>query len=290
MTLNGESLWQAIWIGVREWWRQLRRQPRRKLLSWYDYRWLVLVLVCGCSTLDPDPFPMPVQDGTVNSTPHGMGLRLGNKQQMRLHQAGVQTPAGWTRPPWINNSGYLTPVQDQGQTPRCTAYALEYLLKAACWRATGTWPAQDLHTPIYGEAWRLDGSGGDGVSLEAALQACTNLDLGIGRFRIRTMPVWDPEHVPYAIHQYGGVLGALNITTAWTQYCRGQIPIAGQYVGPHAQILVGYDDQARTVYGVNSWGRLWGRGGFWEMTQDEFSTEYAYGYVVRITFDTPGDM
>ena len=246
---------------------------------------LIIVLLTGCNTKpQANPFRLPFNDTPARTNKYGMGL-IKSERTLRLKTAGVTTPKDWTRPPWINNAGYFMPITDQGQTPTCTAYALEYLVKGSYWRHTGQWPDQNLHTKIYMAANRLDGDNKDGASLESAMSVLTNLDLGLGKITIQVIPVWDPDDVPYAIHRYGAVFSAMEITDQWERYHSGLLPHSRNYIGPHAQIIVGYDDQRNTMFGVNSWGQLWGRQGFWEMSASTFTVEYAYGYAIRITFD-----
>ena len=246
---------------------------------------LLLLFLAGCTTQPVNPFPQPACQETLQSTMkvhRGTGVRVPSRTALRALQ-GLQTPSQWTRPPWISNAGYFVPVSDQGQTSECCAFAIEYLIKAQAWRVHGVWPPYDLHTPIYRGAKLLDGDLGDGTTLEHVIEAATNQPLPIA-FSLTAVPVTGGDDVPYAVHQYGAVLSALKITDLWETYRgNGVIGISQNIIGSHAQVILGYSDQNGTVYGVTSWGVMWGRCGFWEMSMMEFRLEYVYGYALKVT-------
>lgn len=248
----------------------------------------ILFLLTGCSIVPSNPFPRDIDATTGSYQPRvrSTGLRA-PPPVLALTLRGtprLEAPRGWTRPPWVNNAGYFVPVQDQGETPMCTAYAMEYILKAAYWRQYGVWPAHNLHTPLYTESKRLEGDNEPGTSFESMFQACTNIPLLVGRFNIMVSRVESGDDVAYAIHQTGTVLSALEITDAWWNYRGGIMAIRNGNGCLHAQVVVGYDDNRRTVYGLNSWGADWGNQGFWTQSTGEFRLEYKYGYAVRVRF------
>jgi hypothetical protein len=50
----------------------------------------------------------------------------------------------------------------------------------------------------------------------------------------------------------------------------------------HAAVVIGYDDQVRTVEILNSFGNTWGDGGLVRIGYDDFFRMVRYGYIVRL--------
>ncbi len=198
----------------------------------------------------------------------------------------LRIPPAWDAPDTLDNSGYCTPLENQGQNPWCAAYAMCQLLQASYWRETGT-KLQFDEAKCYAEAKRVDKIAGDGTSLEAVLAAAENVELNAsGRIPLIEDDVIDePGSIPFAIHQRGLVLCGLQITDGWT-YPRmnGMIGDGWRALGGHAVLCSGYSIPDDEVWGPNWWGTSWGQRGFWRMKTRQFTDQFIYGYGARVTW------
>jgi hypothetical protein len=218
------------------------------------------------------------------------GLQLGDIKAKRLASKHIlKAPVGWDCPDTLDNSGYCTPLEHQGDKPWCAAYATGQLLSASYWRefhVKHDFP-EDL---LYKTAKTIEGNQQDGTTLEDILTAAENLDYGIGLRPSfgggKWESVYETEDVIFALHKYGLVLVGLQITDGWTNLNKdGSIGPGTKPIGGHALLVSGYSRTCNTIWGPNWWGRDWGKGGWWYMTLDHFTRQLGYGYGVKITWE-----
>jgi hypothetical protein len=212
----------------------------------------------------------------------GGGLIFGDIRGRRI----LSAPMDWDAPKRLDNSGYCTPLEEQGHNPWCAAYAMCQLLQASYWRQHNV--RQDFtEAACYQEAKAIDNSPGDGTTLEAVVTVAQTVDLS-GRGLMPTIAeqcLTDAQDVTFAVHKYGLVLVGLQITTGWqTPKRSGMIGDDTRQIGGHAVLVSGYDLEAGSVWGPNWWGKAWGNGGFWSMTREQFERQFMYGYGCSITW------
>jgi hypothetical protein len=220
----------------------------------------------------------------VKQQQHGGGLHL----YPTLAQARARTlkaPPGWDCPEHLDNSGYCTPLESQGNNPWCAAYSMAQLLTASYWREFH----RKIDLPegdIYAGAKRRDRITGDGTTLDAVMAAVDRHDFGLGVTpTLAKERVLDAPDVLFAVHKFGLVLVGMQISKGWDKLRPdGSIGNASGTLGGHAVLVSGYDTVNGTIWGPNWWGRTWGRDGFWFMTIEQFAAQFAYGYAIRIAW------
>lgn len=150
---------------------------------------------------------------------------------------------------------------DQGMTPQCVAYSWLH------WLEDGpvTQPDVQLHPPtIYREAQRLDqweGENYDGTSIRAGAKALQKRG-HIGTYRW----AWDVETLVEALLYEGPVV----VGTRWHWDMvfpdeDGLVTPTGPVIGGHAYVANGVNVQRGVIRFKNSWGRAWGRRGYFYM-------------------------
>jgi len=179
-------------------------------------------------------------------------------------------------PPVVDYLPQMLPSSNQGSLPKCAAYAMAGWLEWYRWKL-GIYEQVDPN-PIYAEAKRIDGNNEDGTYLESVLQAAQNLGW-IPHGAVKNIrEVIEPGEVRQALHRYGPILAAYDITTAWGEARPdGTIPDNGLSFGLHAVDLVFYD--AKWFGNQNSWGESHGMKGFNRLTQKQFEEQFQYGLI-----------
>lgn len=176
----------------------------------------------------------------------------------------------------------MLPTSNQGNTPQCAAYAMAGWLEWFKWKYYGVYQQIDP-APIYKRAKQIDGAPKeDGTYLESVLQAAQDLSLLAPVDRDSIREVVEPGQVRQAIHRYGPILCAFNITTGWAEaQANGWIPDKGVPYGGHAVVGIGYaDNEQQPWFGLqNSWGDKQGWMGFNRMTPQQFANQFQYGLV-----------
>lgn len=193
----------------------------------------------------------------------------------------MATPATYIVPSLVDLRPQLLPASNQGDSPKCAAYAMAGWLEFYNWKYKGITQQVDPD-PIYSRAKELDGVPTvDGTTLECALQAAQDLGLlaPVDATTIRFVTV---EGVRQALHRYGVILSAFSITDKWWRAMPdGWLSPGGLDMGGHAVLTIGYSAvDAPQWYAVqNSWGDTQGWRGFNRMTPEQFNQQYDYGLV-----------
>lgn len=170
-------------------------------------------------------------------------------------------------------------TSDQGQFPKCAAYATAGNIEVLNWKKMH-YPEQVNPDPIYAEAKRLDGNTNDGTSLDHAAQAAINLGLIKGEIQFIDTNI---DSMKFAIHTNTTFIGGFMITDEWNRVNSetGEISNYGdcaKKLGGHAVLVVGHSDVG--LYIQNSWSSEWGIYGFALIPWAQVGKQYMYGVVV----------
>lgn len=172
----------------------------------------------------------------------------------------------------------MLPASDQGQTSQCAAYSLAGILESLKWRDTGEYHQIDPN-PIYAGAKRIDGFKGEGTTLDAVLRSA--ISLGLMPKPKEVFAITDMLSFQRALHRYGFVHLAFNITEAWSHpRPNGWLPEDGHLpqIGGHAVVGCAFDASPAGWVGIqNSWSGGIGWNGFMRMTKDQFKRQFLYG-------------
>lgn len=159
---------------------------------------------------------------------------------------------------------------DQGQKPECVAYAWCHWLEDGPIGHPGPAPCVDPDA-LYQRAKQLDGSGGagDGTSVRAAAKALVERGF-VGAYHWATTV----DSLAAAVLALGPVVVGTNwYEGMFTPDASGQVHINGALAGGHAWVIDGIDTGAqvfreRLFRAKNSWGREWGKKGFFYVDFD----------------------
>lgn len=203
---------------------------------------------------------------------------------------GMPTVAGlfcrtFQAPATVDLRDYCTQTENQGSRPWCAAYT------AAGWAENILWRKRDYvvqidPASIYVEAKRLDGDpNGEGTTLDAVLKVLLNK----GYFdpnKCKIQVIWNyagfEESIRYAIHKFGAILFACNITEEWYLVGPNKTSVTGKnnnnFVGGHAILCCGYNRDGVIIH--NSWGEEWGQYGFALITWEALKRQFLYAAVL----------
>lgn len=262
---------------------------RLGIVGFYALLISICCLVFGCRSFGPSHRSSKSIPWRSNGFPglNTHGLILGDVESRKLAaQHILRAPIGWDCPGTLDNSGYCTPLESQGENPWCAAYSIGQLLSASYWREFHF--RRDFQEDrIYAAARAIDGNKGDGTTLEAVIKAAESLDWGIGLYaHIEPCEeIFDVQDVLFGVHKYGLVLVGLSITDGWMFLNKdGSIGPGTKTIGGHAVLVSGYSRELNAIWGPNWWGRAFGKNGWWYMTIDQFSGQFRYGYAAKITW------
>lgn len=208
-------------------------------------------------------------------------LRLPERDPRRLK--ATVTPEQFQPPRRVGNWEYFLAPEEQGQFPRCAAFAECAILQAAAWRSRlYGYPVQFDEADLYARAKAIDGDNRDGTSLESVIEAARQLP---NIASIETVEIEDPEDVPWVIHQFGAAIVGMQIDEGWNHArADGLVLPWGKELGGHAVDVSWYDLDAGRNGGPNWWGSKWGKGGYWAMETADFAKQFVYGYGQEIKF------
>lgn len=208
------------------------------------------------------------------------GLLPRKPTDRRFLSASLASTTTYVVPALVDLRPQLLSSSDQGETPRCAAYAMAGWLEFYNWKYKGI--AQQIDPdPIYRRAKEIDGEPAlDGTTLECVLQAAQDLNL------ISTVDTTSIRHVPasgvqQALHRYGVILSAFSITDQWSSAGPdGWLAGGGVPVGGHAVVTCGYSTLDTAWFAIqNSWSENQGWRGFNRMTPDMFYQQFDYGLI-----------
>ena len=189
---------------------------------------------------------------------------------------GANVPDKWTVPAYVDGMPYCLPASDQGDKPRCAAFALTAGIEARSWRLSDSY-AQIDPFPLYVKAKEIDGMPDtDGTTLTAVSQAA--ISLGVLPCGAQIRIVTNENDVRYACHTRSGCLAGFNITRDWmTSTGQTIVDTGAESVGGHAVWICGYDKD--TVWICNSWGTDWMWNGFAKLPWAAFRKQFMSGVI-----------
>jgi hypothetical protein len=197
---------------------------------------------------------------------HGLGRRLAPDPRDTAFPMAAVLPQRSVRPYryWWTGGAWL----DQGAYSTCVGHAWAH------WTEDGpvTHPGTIDPVAIYREATQLDpwpeNDGGDldfGTSVRAGAQALQ------ARGRISEYRwAWSVDDVVTAVLEVGPVV----VGTWWTEAMftpdrEGIVRYEGSHVGGHAYVINGMDMYRGLARAKNSWGRSFGRNGFFSLPLED---------------------
>jgi len=189
---------------------------------------------------------------------------------------GANVPDKWTVPAYVDGMPYCLPASDQGDKPRCAAFALAAGCEARVWRLSDSY-AQIDPVPLHDKAKEIDGMPDtDGTTLTAVSQAA--ISLGVLPCGAQIRIVTNENDVRYACHTRSGCLAGFNITRDWmTSTGQTIVDTGAESVGGHAVWICGYDKD--TVWICNSWGTDWMWNGFAKLPWAAFRKQFMSGVI-----------
>lgn len=204
----------------------------------------------------------------------------------------LKASSGFEAPPTLILDGYCTPVENQGATPQCAAYAASSFAESVRWRTTGRKEQIDP-AALYARAKELDGDNGPGTTIDHALQALIDAKVFKKSCMIRLFgnsffgfgQDLGLTEVKYAVHRYGCCVAGFSITTEWYDPKNAVVQGGPDFTceGGHAVLVCGYDPTGVLV--MNSWGPSYGRDGKVFISNRAFAKQFMYGAVLTKSLD-----
>jgi hypothetical protein len=238
-----------------------------------------------------------------------MGLKLLDEAEYRSIPIAL-VPLGGVLPAQVDLSGDMPPVGDQGNQLSCTAWSVAYAVRTYIEKREQKWDVTDpsrQFSPSFIYNQLAHGNCNEGVHFAAAFNIMTEkgaatMNLmpyyesncssqpGIEvkqqaqNYRIagyRRVNVQDPTEVKAQLAAGFPVLIAVMTDDIFLNLAKDQIwKSAGNPSGPHAVVLVGYDDAKRAFRLINSWGRSWGADGYGWIDYDHFLRVTREAYIM----------
>lgn len=193
-------------------------------------------------------------------------------------------------PRHVDLRDYCTKTENQGRYPWCAAYAGTSMVENLLWRRDD-YPTQIDPGTVYRYAKQHDGDpNGDGTTLNAVLEYFLENKYFVDEAEIQYIYGKDIcAKIRYCLHKWGVVLLGCNITNEWYLCNCNKTSIVGgsgtQFVGGHAILGCGYDDDLGGVIIQNSWDESFGSYGFALITWEELEREFMYGCVLTHSLD-----
>jgi len=204
----------------------------------------------------------------------------------------------------INGTDYTTSVKDQSPAPSCEAYAfcasLETLMQNN---------SQELYNPDLSETHLFFYAGGSYEKGYVSIVDAANYLIQYGvpdegcnpdphrpsDYQYESLDGWenrtvkitnwgwvphDTESIKTALIEHGPLIICIHLWKDFNYYLGGVYKHRwGDRTGGHVVALVGYDDINRCWIVKNSWGKVWGDGGWFRMSYDAdmFASWYGPG-------------
>lgn len=171
-------------------------------------------------------------------------------------------------------------ASNQGVTHQCAAYAMAGCIEYWQWKKKHIKEQVDPGL-IYTRAKAIDTLDEPGTTLDAVVNAAVQLNLI--PIDLSTVKVVNLNGVKQALHEYGVMLSAFDISQGWeVARADGWIQPSPQNLGGHAVVLIGYSEVEDPPWFAvqNSWGEAgYGWRGFVRMSPQQFADEFQYGLV-----------
>jgi hypothetical protein len=258
-----------------------------------------------------------VTSGDVFGQQHGLGLILATPEELRGIPLASTPYSGTELPRSVDLSSDLPPPGFQGKQSSCVGWSVAYATKSYQERVEERWALQDaagrtdsgrIFSPAF--IYNQINQGRDGgASFIAALNllstagAATWADMpydqqdylrqpspqayqGAKRYRIdywRQINVADPKEIKAHLNAgYPIMFGAITdegLLRAGPGYIWNSV--GGRQLGPHAMVLVGYDDARNAFKLMNSWGGQWAESGYGWVDYNFFRQVAREAYVAK---------
>jgi hypothetical protein len=242
----------------------------------------------------------------------GMGLVFATPEQLREIPVAPPPYGAGKLPASVDLSGVMPPPGQQGRQNSCVGWTVAYALKSyhehkeeGTPLVAGSQPnPQGVFSPafIYNKINRGIDAGSNFQAAFKVLseQGCAkwsempyqpddfrrqptaDASARAKRYKIdlvHQVNIRDVIEVKSHLHQELPVMVGLNVHQNLEPYRGGIYREAGQVVGRHATIVVGYDDNRSAFKIMNSWGQEWGEGGFGWIHYDSFVRIVNEGYI-----------